>query len=260
VSIAAEVPTAPPPPSRAELLAARAKQRVRLLVGRDDREHGRVRRRLANKFLTGTGVEIGALHMPLQVPKDVTVRYVDRMSVAGLRAHYPELRTCALVDPDVIDDGERLGTLEAASQDFVIANHFIEHTEDPIGTLANHLRVLRPGGVIYMAVPDKRFTFDRDRPVTELSHLLRDHEEGPAWSRRGHFEECARIIERTPEDEVAARAAELDAEDFSIHFHTWTPGSFLTMLVHARDALGFGFDIEALERQGHEFIVILRRT
>jgi hypothetical protein len=48
----------------------------------------------------------------------------------------------------------------------------------PTVALGNMIRVLRPGGVLYLAVPDKRYTFDADRPVTPTDHLLRDHREG----------------------------------------------------------------------------------
>jgi hypothetical protein len=34
-----------------------------------------------------------------------------------------------------------------SSAGFVVANHFIEHTQDPLGTLANHLRVCSVLGV-----------------------------------------------------------------------------------------------------------------
>ena len=61
---------------------------------------------------------------------------------------------------DVIDNGETLQTLPDARQDFVVANHFLEHCQDPIGTIVNHFRVLKPGGVLFMAVPDKRWSFD----------------------------------------------------------------------------------------------------
>src|SRR3977135_908065 len=104
----------------------------------------RMRRwRLARRHLSGSGLEIGALHCPLRVPPGVTVRYVDRLDRDALRRQYPELTTQELVEVDVVDDGERLGSQADASADFIIANHFIEHTEDPLGTLASHLRVLR---------------------------------------------------------------------------------------------------------------------
>src|SRR3954451_19820653 len=116
-----------------------------------ERQLGETRRDLANRSLKGDGIEIGALHKPLPVPAGTAVKYVDRMSVRDLRSHYPELAGWKLVEPDIVDNGETLATVPAGSVDFVIANHFIEHTEDPLGALANQLRVLKPGGVLYMA-------------------------------------------------------------------------------------------------------------
>ena len=142
------------------------------------------RRRLAKRYLKGDGLEIGALHYPLWVPSGVRVRYVDRLGVADLHGHYPELPVHKLVAVDVIDDGEKLSSQPDSSADFIIANHFIEHTEDPLDTLASHLRVLRPGGVIFMAVPDRRRTFDERRAPTPLEHIVKDHVEGAARSRR----------------------------------------------------------------------------
>ncbi len=96
------------------------------------------------------------------------------MPLPDLLAHYPELIGQPLQAPDMIDDGETLSTIDSASQDFVIANHFLEHCENPIQTLRNFLRVLKDGGILYMAVPDKRFTFDVDRPVTTYAEPGRD--------------------------------------------------------------------------------------
>ncbi len=218
----------------------------------------RRRRDLADRYLAGDGLEIGALHQPLEVPAN-SVRYVDRMDVPGLRRHYPELADKPLVDVDVIDDGETLSRQDDASVDFVIANHFIEHTQDPLGTIASHLRVLRPGGVIYMAVPDRSQTFDVLRPPTPFDHVLRDHRDGPAWSRMVHFEEWARFVERVPEAEVGARAAALADQDYSIHFHVWTPDEFASMLEQAQAETGLAFELVEMERNGGECIFILRR-
>lgn len=230
------------------------------MVTLEDRRHIGVRNRLAKQYLAGTGLEIGALHFPLRLPSGAKVRYVDHLPISGLREHYPELDGYKLVEPDIIDDGETLATVVEASVDFVVANHMIEHCEDPIGTLRNHLRVVRPGGVLYMAVPDARFTFDSDRSITPLSHIQRDHLEGPAWSRDGHYEEWARFVERVPEHAVAQRAAELERTRYSIHFHVWTPSAFLEVLNECRSTFGLELEVEALERNDHEFIVIIRRA
>jgi SAM-dependent methyltransferase len=164
------------------------------------------------------------------------------------------MRSYDLVEVDVIDDGETLATVADASQDFVIANHFIEHTEDPIATLGNHARVLRPDGVLFMGVPDKRYTFDSDRPVTPLEHLIEDHANGPAATRTQHYEEYATLVMREPH-----KAVEMEAAAYSIHFHTFIPASFAALVQHCRDQAGVPLALEALVPAAHEFVAVLRR-
>lgn len=236
------------------------KRRTKEIVVAGERRHVAVRRRLAAQYLSGSGLEIGALQMPLWLPASASVRYVDRFDVAQLRAHYPELEDFELVTPDVIDDGEVLGSIPDESADFLIANHMIEHCEDPIGTLSSHLRVLKRGGVLYMAVPDRRFTFDRERGPTPLAHLVRDHAEGPRWSRRTHYEEWARFVAGAAPQQVPAEADALEAQNYSIHFHVWTPISFLELLAHCRSGLELPLEVDALERNDHEFVVVMRRA
>jgi SAM-dependent methyltransferase len=217
------------------------------------------RTRIANRYLSGEGIEIGALHNPLPLPQSARVRYVDRLSVSELRTHYPELDHEPLVQVDIVDDGERLATIADSSLDFVVANHFLEHTQDPVGTLLNAFRVLRPGGVLYLAVPDKRYTFDRDRAVTPLDHLLRDFREGPQVSRRDHFQEWARLVERVPEDEVGRRAEQLMRQDYSIHYHVWTRREMLELLTAVRELFDLVLEVELTERILHEVVFVLRK-
>src|SRR5512137_1946907 len=127
---------------------------------------------LASLYLRGEGIEIGALHNPLKVAPGAKVRYVDRMSVSDLRNQYPELSGKKLVPVDMVADGELLESIGDDSQDFVIANHFVEHCQNPLLAIENMMRVLRPEGILYLALPDKRYTFDRGRPVTPLAHLI----------------------------------------------------------------------------------------
>ena len=239
-------------------VVANLRRRAGALLSPEVRRFNACRLRLADRHLAGDGIEIGALHRPLRVPAAARVRFVDRMDVDGLRRHYPELAALPLVPVDVVDDGETLATLADASVDFVIANHFIEHTQSPLATLRSHLRVLRPGGALYLAVPDKRHTFDVDREVTPLEHVVRDLEEGPQWSRAQHFHEWAQHVDKAAD--VDAHAAKLMADDYSIHFHVWTPDAFEELLHHARDELKLPFEIAELQPNQHEFIAILRRT
>ena len=218
----------------------------------------RTRERVAREYLRGEGLEIGALHHPLRVPTEVTVRYVDRLDVDGLRDQYPELVDRPLVPVDVIDDGEVLRSQEDESHDFVIANHFLEHTEDPIGTVENHLRVLREGGHLYVAVPMKEATFDALRPLTPLEHVIRDRRDGPESSRSGHYEEWARLVDRVPKEDVAAKAADLEAKGYSIHFHVWDEPEFMDFMKYLQTRLPLRVVLS--KRNRHELIVIAQKT
>lgn len=216
-----------------------------------------VRAWVAALYLEGQGIEIGALHSPMQVPPTARVRYVDRMSVEELRRQYPELDEHQLLEPDIIADGERLEPIEDASQDFVIASHFLEHCQDPIGALQHMLRVTRPNGIVFLGIPDKRYTFDRNRPVTTFEHLLRDHTEGPHLSKAAHFEEWATLAE---DANIRGRSArELMDIDYSIHFHVWTQAELLEFFGRLVTELGFAFDVELVLKNALELIVVLRK-
>jgi hypothetical protein len=205
------------------------------------------------------------------MPPHARARYVDRMKTDDLRREYPELAEWDLVEVEVVDDGELLSTIPEESQDFIVANHFLEHCENPIGTIETHLGKLKPGGVLYYAVPDKRFTFDFRRPVTPLEHMIADYEDGPEGSRSEHYEEWCRLVideesaatgsadQAATEEWVARRARELEEMKYSIHFHVWTQAEFLQLILACRERLGEAFDIEAAVGHGIEYVVVLRK-
>lgn len=218
------------------------------------------REHLSHIYLKGGGIEIGALHNPLPVSKKAHVKYVDRYSVAGLKQHYPELSQYRLVDVDIIDNGEQLATIPASSQDFVIANHFVEHCQNPIFTLSNMYRVLKKEGILFIALPDKRYTFDQDRPVTPFEHLLKDYHEGAEHSKRQHFEEWTILVDKVTDPKEAEKYVEKMLKiDYSIHFHVWTQTEMLEIFVNLKKQFHLKFDVEACLKNEHEFILILRK-
>lgn len=223
---------------------------------------GLSREGIARHVLRGEGIEIGALHSPFPVPSGVRVRYVDRMPETELRRQYPEMDYARFVPVDIVDDGERLGRIADSSLDFVIASHFLEHCQDPIGAIENFLRVLRPGGVAYIIVPWRGNQFDRDRPVTTLEHLLRDHREGAQGSRRRHYEDWVRIGLKVVDDEAWAlnRIEHYLKLDYSIHFHVWDAPALLKMMVALRDELGFAFEVEVFVGLAEEYATVLRKA
>jgi SAM-dependent methyltransferase len=182
---------------------------------------------------------------------------VDHLDETGLReVHRGTLREGRpLVVPDVIDDGARLGVFAESSLDFVVANHMLEHVEDPISALQHQLRVLKPDGMLYLTLPDARESFDAPRRRTTVEHLLRDHREGPEVSRREHYEECAQLIEGHTGEILTKRVHEMEVEGLHPHFHVWEPITFAGFLA----ALDLPFSLELLQVSVGEFIVVLRK-
>ncbi|MCP6623602.1 class I SAM-dependent methyltransferase, partial [Klebsiella pneumoniae] len=66
---------------------------------------------------------------------------------------FPELDAASIVPTDYLEDGFTLASIPDCSQDFVIANHVLEHASNPLQVLSNWARVLRPGGTLFITVP-----------------------------------------------------------------------------------------------------------
>lgn len=218
---------------------------------------------LAMKYLRGTGIEIGALHNPVWTGPLAKAKYVDRMSLRDLLIQYPELANLKLVDPEIIDDGEELSKVAINSQDFIIANHFIEHCEDPIRTLHMFSEKLRSDGVLYLAVPDKRRTFDKRRESTSFMHLVRDFEEGAIVSRDEHFYDFVKNVnlsEGASEEMIQQSVYELKGRDYSIHFHAWTGTEFRDFLVKLIERYQLPLEVLAMSSILDENVFILRKS
>jgi SAM-dependent methyltransferase len=163
--------------------------------------------------------------------------------------------------------------LDEQSQDFVIASHLLEHLANPIGMLDEIHRVLRPGGVALVLLPDKRFTFDRTRQVTTLDHLIAHYEDGVTEVDDEHIIEF--IAETESADEFAAKVTNATPEDRgaliaihrrrSIHAHCWTETDFQPVIDFALTSLGHRWEfidglLTADEVAGIEFGYVMRRS
>ncbi|MPY86431.1 MAG: methyltransferase domain-containing protein [Luteitalea sp.] len=180
--------------------------------------------------LSGSGIEIGALSRPLQTHPGIKVRYVDRHKISELRAEYHELHTFPFTEPDIVDDAHTLGTLPDASEDFLIAAHLLEHMRDPIRALEAWCRVVRPGGLIYLILPDKRASFDRFRQRTPLDHMVLDYRQPSRDRDFAHFMDfVVHAMQKTGQVAVE-EARRLEQIDYSIHFHVFQPADAVRLL------------------------------
>ncbi len=212
-----------------------------------------VRRRFGS-LLSGAGVEIGPGHVPFPVPSSVTVRYVDRWEPGVNRSLFPELGDSpGFPQPDIVADldVDRLGALADGSQDFVIASHVLEHLANPLAMLVDCYRVLRPGGLLVVLVPDRHQTFDRLRSPTPLAHLIEEHEDDVRVVDDRHildFLQGTSEVRGDRRDSSEFTAQRMAAEIAlhrrrSVHVNVWNFEEFTEVLRHSIGALGLRFEV-----------------
>ena len=182
---------------------------------------------IAATFLRGRGVEIGAFSQPNDLPPDREIAFYDRYPAETLREVYDADCGRPLMEPDYVGQAETLDGLPDAAFDFVIANHVIEHLQDPILFLKSVASKLAPGGRAMIAAPDKRYCWDKPRSLTSFDHLVEDHEGTQSLShQRAHF--VRYFVEAGGQDEVtaAANADAVDMSDIRFHYHVWDAETF----------------------------------
>ncbi len=178
----------------------------------------------------------------------IDVQYVDRWEPEANAELFPELGSEATFPkPDIIAnlDTDRLQALADASTDFAVASHLLEHLADPIGLMGDIFRVLRPGGVLLILLPDRHLTFDRLRPPTSIEHLIAEHDAGVTEVDDVHIEEFVRATAPidTPQslylsDDSDERQRQIQVHRHrSIHAHCWDQDEFEPIIRYCIDRL-----------------------
>jgi hypothetical protein len=226
----------------------------------DGHEYLRLRRTrlLTNIDLPSmTGLEIGALNNPMVHKSEGKIRYVDFADTETIRGrpYASTINPADIVNVDIVWGDRPLAQAVPEPVDYVIAAHVIEHVPDIIGWLHDIRSVLRNTGVLSLAVPDRRFTFDYRRNESTIGEMVEayllgyrrpsirqvfDHcfgavvvEQGTAWQRDISKADLPKLV---GEDKALSFAfqqcTELAARPHYIDSHCWvfTPSTFLDRL------------------------------
>lgn len=216
---------------------------------------------LAEKYVKGEGIEIGALTSPWKNPNNASIKYLDRYPRSELVKQYPNDPTDKIPETDILEDGATCASIAAGSLDFAISSHVIEHVEDAIGTIFNWLRIVKVGGHVVMAVPEKTKTFDSKREPTTWDHFLRDYKEYDFRSsfKRSHLEEYFKTVDGLLGEKLNSSVEWAIRENHHIHFHVWTESSLREFFDNV-EALNPVFKTVEFKMVDHEVFVVLRKV
>jgi len=221
---------------------------------------------LGRRLLRGEGIEIGAQYVPVEVdPWKASVEYVDAVPNEYLSDRY-RLGDKKLVPLAHVVEGVELTPYPDGSKDFLVANHVLEHIDDPVGAVVEWLRVLRPGGMLFLSVPNYRGNgFDFRRKPTTRDHFLLDRSDPDGRPLRNfeHYCEMAQTMWDLPADDPQIRQTAqvwTDAGDRH-HYHVFDEAAVRAVLELASDESGCSLRLDGyiLLDHGFEWLVILTR-
>lgn len=231
------------------------------------------------------GIEIGPLDRPVMPRPESAVCYADHLDRTGLVAKYEAhagVNSDAIPEIDFVIGAEGLRAAIGDRQfHYLIASHVIEHVPNPIGWLQDIHGLLKDGGVVALAIPDRRRCFDALRrettPAEWIEAALFNHVR-PSPSRifdalsnevtlNGNIswahdcEPNELRLSRTAAHALHITQRVLATDDyFDVHCWTFTPESFSNLM---RTVVSTGLIklklLEASGTQGGEFFVRLGR-
>ena len=239
------------------------------------------------------GLEIGPSHQPV-APKrcGYCVETVDYKSAEELKEHYKNIGVdIKAIEPvDYIWNGGSYYQLIQKEHyyDYIIASHMIEHCVDFCGFLKDCSILLKPDGILRLAVPDKRYCFDHYRMTTGLAEVV-DNAETPcrlqsvgnvadyyinvvrrngiiSWNKpflgSGRKNRGWEVTFVHNKDTVLNEINRVRAGEYiDIHHYVFTPSSFRLLINDLRLLEVTDMKIVHMwETWGNEFIVTLQKT
>lgn len=202
-----------------------------------DKKRDIVRRRVFMKnvpdYAKLSGLEIGALCSPLLTKEESNVKYYDIFPKETLIEHFQEFypgRT--FVDVDFVARTRSLSeVLGDIKFDYFIANHVIEHIPDFIGFFKAVYESLNENGKFFLAIPDRRFTFDIDRSETSAGHLVVDYENNGSVDAAEHILDA--LIYHQERDNLNIYWSDIESQRYNFvhHHHVFNYETFLSRII-----------------------------
>lgn len=97
----------------------------------------------------------------------------------------------------LIREASDLNEIQDSTYEILISSHNIEHLANPLKTIIEWKRVVKPNGHFLFILPNKEGTFDHKRPITTIEHLIDDLNKNTEESDNTHFDEILKLHDLT---------------------------------------------------------------
>lgn len=158
--------------------------------------------RIARLFKNKTGIEVGGpstifMNQPEgMIPVYQSAKMIDGVNYSGNTIWEGQIEkgktysyTKNKTGTQFIGEVSLLSSFIHDKYEFVISSHCIEHCANPIKVLFEIKKILVEKGQLLIIVPNKEFTFDHNREVTNLEHLVDDFNRNTLEDDLTHLDE-----------------------------------------------------------------------
>lgn len=212
-------------------------------------------------LLAGTGIEIGSFEHPAKIPNAETIISCDRLNREEAQKLFPEVNCNLLDEPQLVFDLDAVGLshFDDQSLDFVIMNHVIEHLVNPVAAIKEIYRTLKTKGHFVISAPDKEYTFDLNRPLSdekEIFEIFHNKE------KVAPIQKYLPLIEYIHTDLLTASKKVIEEKlryfrDRREHLHIWTAETFKEFLLKSFKLLNAKyvceFEVNSIENEFEYF-------
>jgi hypothetical protein len=248
----------------------------------------RLNKLFPKKYRSKKILEIGGSYNPI-APKSngFNTKTVDHDTTENIYTKYKaqiENNTYSKINKvenvDYVWRGQVLENIIKERFDIIIASHVIEHIPDVLSFLISTSNLLNEKGIVSLAIPDKRFTFDYFRYPSEFGLALDNfnnkaskHSDGDVYNSFGYNCQKNGLSSWPHNDGYGKFKIHLKSEDIKkqmilnkssyVDSHKWvfTPSSF-KMFISESNKLGITSlkIVDFFETRGCEFIIHLAQA
>jgi predicted SAM-dependent methyltransferase len=227
-------------------------------------------------YFRGNGLDVGPFDKPFidkktAKQKGLTIEYVDAHSPERIKELFDEIPDLHPVKSDYVANVSQGFDFTDHTYSFMIMSHVLEHVANPFLTFAEASRKLKSGGILYIGLPDERFSDDNGRPITSYEELVQLYHDGVrdisddkvmAYLKSPTISQVAWVKKALASKKGMPKEAIEREKQRSFHVHVWNSGTTFAHFINFVHDFHMPLELVHLdtwESNGYENVLIFRK-